>query len=236
MPSMFTGQGGAAGYYGGMLQGAPSALFGSLFMARRAAMAAPALGAGGAVAAGGAAAPAMGAQFMRYATYAAAAKIGYDYLGGRVLSQGVSNFISDRASGFNMGTDPNQHFYGRLVEATQAAPFGIGERMQRYYNPYEEAKDRMMGELSVVARGGGSVSAEGKQRMLKRFLKEAQAAQEMATSIDRMVDTVKGSESVRNQAVVEFGNSVEAFVGAVKLMIANAPANAAAGVKLAFTK
>lgn len=231
MPSMFTGAGGAAGYYSGMIRSAPSSFFSSIFSARQAASAVATGTAGGAGTAQG-----MGGQFVRYATYAAAAKIGYDYMGGRIVARGVSRFVSDRAMGYNMGTDPEQHFYGRLAEATQEAPFGIGEAMEKYYNPYDRAENRLMGELTTIKRGGGNPSKETMQSMYKQFLKEEKGVQEVVEMVRKHSDSVKGSEAVRNQAVVEFGNAVERFVSAVGMMIKEAPSQAAAGVKLALTK
>jgi len=178
----------------------------------------------------------MGGQFVRYATYAAAAKIGYDYLGGRIVARGVSRFVSDRAMGYNMGTDPEQHFYGRLAEATQEAPFGIGEAMQNYYNPYDRAENRQKGEVAMITRGGGEVSPETVASGLKYKIREEKKVQEAVEMVEKQSAAIKGSEAVRNQAVVVFADAVEQFKSAVGLMIKEAPSQAAAAVKLALTK
>lgn len=184
---------------------------------------------------------ALGNSILRQNIYASVARNGYKYLGGAVVSRGISDFVSDRAAGYmGPGGNPNsapgmaQHFYGRMAEATRSAPF-VGQAMDNFYSPYDRATNRTMGELTDVARGGGFVTSDLIKQVHTRNLKEEKAAQEVELRIKRYGASVKGSEEVKNKAVVEFGEAVERFVAAVKYTVTGAPATPEAR-KLSMTK
>lgn len=111
----------------------------------------------------------------------------------KIAKDTIFNGMRNAAS-FGAGVNP---FQGAFNQAKKNIPI-IGQGVSRVLDPLQRAASRTNAITSLIARGGGAISAEDRESIFDRFKLEEQRAQKETIEVQKLLATEIGSEETTN--------------------------------------
>ena len=123
-------------------------------------------------------------------------------------------FQGDRnAANFGAGSNPFQAAFNTQFKG--AIPI-IGQGVSRVVDPLKRAASRTNAITSLIARGGGAISAGDRESIFDRFKLEEQRAQKETIAVQKLLTTEIGSEettsAINAELIAQIGRLSDAII------------------------
>jgi len=128
----------------------------------------------------------------------------------KILKDTIFNGFRNAA---NFGADSNP-FQAAFNQAKSNIPI-IGQGVSRVTDPLKRAAARTNAITSLIARGGGQITDEGRRETFERFVREEKRAQKETIAVQKMLTKELGSEETTSAVDQELSAQIGRLADAI---------------------